>query len=659
MTSTILNPETIDLEVHRRRAWSLAALAWRTRLRLPPRLTLSEWADRHRVLSAESSAEPGPWRTERVPYLREIMDTISGSEYQDITVLKCSQSGGTEAINNAVGYYIDQEPSPMLVIQPNVKPMAEAWSKDRLAPMLRDCPRLRGKVRDPRARDSGNTVLHKTFPGGYITVMGANSPAGLASRPIRIVLADELDRWAASAGTEGDPLSLAEARTTTFRHRKKIVKVTTLGNEGESRGEKAWKLSDQRHFYVPCPHCGHRQPLEWRDTKGNPDIRAGKGVFRLVWEKTVVEGVEVHHPETAAYQCRACEALIRETDKPATLAQGQWVKHNPESRKAGFHIAGLLSAWVRWREVAAGWLEKHEDPEQRKTFINTVVGLLYQEAGEVPDTKRLSGRREVYGAEVPAGVGALTLAVDVQGDRLEAEVRGWGADEESWQIRLERFYGDPNDADTWANVEALRLRSWTHESGQAMRIRATMVDSGYLTDVVYRWVRPRQTARVFAYKGSDTVSSPLSRASKANADGVKVFTVNPTHFKDVLFRRLKRPSPGPGYLHFGLAEETGGDDPYLEQFGGEKRQVEFVKSMAKVRYLKIGRNEAIDLYVMNIAALRALGRTFRETLGRQKPAAKVPPLDDPPEIAAPSPHPVPVQRPKAAPRTGWLNRWKR
>lgn len=621
---------SIDLEGHRFRARARTALIVRDRLRLPPVLTMSEWADKHRYLSSESSAEPGPWRTDRAPYLREIMDTISGGEYQDITILKCSQSGGTEAINNAVGFYIDQEPSPMLVIQPNVKPMAEAWSKDRLAPMLRDCPRLRGKVKDPRARDSGNTVLHKTFPGGYITAIGANSPAGLASRPIRIVLADELDRWVASAGTEGDPLSLAEARTTTFRHRKKIVKVTTLGNEGESRGEKSWSLSDQRHFYLPCPHCGHTQPLEWRDTAGKPDIRAGKGDFRLIWEKEVLpDGTDVHRPETAGYQCRSCSALIYDTAKPEMLEQGEWVKHNPTSKRAGFHIPGLLSPWVRWVEIATGWVEKSHDPEQRKTFVNTVLGLLYQESGEVPDAAKLAERRERYSqdptVEIPNGVQVLTMAVDLHADRLEVEVRGWGADEESWNARLERPVGDITDLQdmAWQSIEGLLNRGWKREDGTELRILATMVDTGYLTDVAYRWVRPRQGRRVFAYKGVDNAKSPISRASKANSDGVKVVSVHPTSLKDVLFRRLKKATAGAGYLHFGSVERTGADDQYLKQFGAEKRVVTFVKNQPKVEYVKIeARNEAIDLYVMNLAALRMLPRSMREF--RRDPTVKAP-----------------------------------
>lgn len=668
-----------ELEEARQRARVIGARAIRTRLRLPSRLTLSEWADRHRVLSPESSAQPGPWRTDRAPYLREILDTISGREHQDVTIVKCSQSGGSELLLNAIGYYADQEPSPILVIQPNVKPMAEAFSKDRIAPMIRDCRRLRSKFRDPRSRDSGNTVLHKTYPGGQLSVIGANSPAGLASRPIRVVLADELDRWPASAGTEGDPLALSSARQITFRHRKKTVKVSSPGNAGESRIAKEWALSDQRHYYVPCPHCGHEQPLEWRDAAGKPSITPGRGEYRLVWEKEG-EGDNVRHkPETARYQCAACTELIDETWKPAMLAQGRWVKHNPTSKRAGFHISGLLSPWVRWSELGTTWLAVKDDPEQRKTFFNTLLGLLYTEAGEEADPDKLSSRREAYAAEVPMPVGVLTAGVDVQGDRLEVEIRGWGAGEESWLVRLERIYGDPeNEPAVWEELETLLTRTWKHESGASLRVRACMVDSGYLQDMVFRFVGPRQGRRVFASKGVENAKQPLSRASRANRDGVKVFTVNPIAFKDTLFARLRRVHVGPGYLHFGSEEQTGADDAYFLQFGAEKRVVEFAGNRPVVKYVSVRkRNEAIDLYVLSLTALRSLGIAVTRHLDRevgkvQQAGAEAKALEAEPETVgepdgipeteepAEAEPPAPAERPRRPPRRGggWMRGYR-
>jgi phage terminase large subunit GpA-like protein len=660
----------IEYGASERMARSLAVKRLRAHLRLPPKLTLAEWADRYRVISPPA-AEAGPWRTDRVPYMREPMDTVSGREYQDITLVKCSQSSGTEGlINNPVGYFIDQEPSSLLVIQPNVKPMAEGWSKERLAPMLRDTPRLRHKVRDPRSRDSGNTVLQKSFPGGFLVVIGANSPAGLASWPIRVVLGDELDRWPASAGTEGDPLGLAEARQTTYRHRKKTVKVSTPGNAGESRIEREWEASDQRHYYVPCPHCGEEQPLEWRDSNGSPDIRAGRGAYRLVWEKDGEGERTIHKPETAAYQCRKCERLIAETHKPAMLARGRWVKHNPKSDRAGFFISGLLSPWVRWRDIAAKWLRAKDDTEQRKTFFNTVLGLLYETEGEQPDSGELISRctdlptGPAGEVRVPSWVGAVTVAIDVQGDRLECDTRGWGEAEETVLLRHEKLLGDPTEADVWNMAQAVIDKVWRHESGAPMRVDAVMVDSGDETDTVYRWVRPRQARRVYAYKGAANAKEPMSRASKANKEGVKTFTVNPNKFKDTLFGRLKRRRPGPGYLHFGLPEQTGADEAYFNQYGAEKRVVEFVKNIPQVKYVRLAsrRNEAIDLYVMNLAALRSLGRTFVERLGTRAAAFAAyvahgddtPPDAPSPPAASSDPTPAPTPAPR---RTGYMS-WR-
>jgi phage terminase large subunit GpA-like protein len=556
-----------------------------------------------------------------VPYLREIMDTISSRGVQEVLIIKCSQSAGSEVLLNTTGYYIDQEPSSILIIQPNVEPMAKDFSKDRLAPMFRDTPRLRGKVQDPRSRDSGNTILHKVFAGGHLTVVGANSPAGLATRPIRIVLADEIDRWTTSAGSEGDPLALAEARQTTFRHRKKRVKVSSPGNEGESRVEKEWPLTDQRHYYVPCPHCDHEQPLEWRDTGGKPDIRPGTGDYRLTWEKVELNGKIVHKPETAGYVCRSCGVVIEEKYKMWMVRHGRWVKHNPKSKYAGFHISGLIATLGdRWSELAAKWLEVKDDAEQRKPFYNTKLGLLYVASMGDIDTAALGRRREEWDGEVPAFVGVLTAGIDVQGDRIEMEVRGWGDKEESVLVRLERFYGDPDEEDVWNRARAVLNKQWTHEAGSTLMISACMVDSGYKQDAVFRFEKSMPGRNVFASKGVDDAKAPLSRASRANREGVKVFTINPVTFKDILLlTRLRRRTPGRGYMRFGSEAKTGADDAYFLQFAAEERVVKFVKHRPKVSYVNPGkkRNEAIDLYVLSLAALRSRGAIVYEHLGER------------------------------------------
>ena len=212
----------------------------------PKRLSVSEWADEYRYLSAEASAEPGKWRTDRAEYQRGMMDAFSDPKIHTVVVMSSAQIGKTELLNNIVGYFVDQDPSPMLMLQPTLE-MGNTWSKDRLSPMIRDTRTLTDKISDSKARDSGNTILHKTFQGGHITIAGANSPASLASRPVRVVLADEVDRYPQSAGAEGDPLSLAFKRTTTFWNRKRMV-VSTPTVKGVSRIEMAYEESDKRRY---------------------------------------------------------------------------------------------------------------------------------------------------------------------------------------------------------------------------------------------------------------------------------------------------------------------------------------------------------------------------------------------------------------------------
>jgi phage terminase large subunit GpA-like protein len=300
------------------------------------------------------------------------------------------------------------------------------------------------------------------------------------------------------------------------------------------------------------------------------------------------------------------------------VRNGRWVKHNPTSKYAGFHITGLIATMGdRWSELAAKWLEVKDDAERRKPFFNTKLGLLYVASMGDIDAAALGRRREEWDAEVPSIVGVLTAGIDVQGDRIEVEVRGWADKEESVLVKLERFYGDPEEDDVWNRARTLLDKQWTHESGAQITISACMVDSGYKQDAVFRFVKSMPGRNVFASKGVDDAKAPLSRASRANRDKVKVFTINPVTFKDILFQRLKRRAPGRGYMRFGSEEKTGADDAYFLQFTAEERLVEFVKNRPKVRYVNPGkkRNEAIDLYVLSLAALRSRGAIVFERLG--------------------------------------------
>ncbi len=387
---------------------------------------------------------------------------------------------------------------------------------------------------------------------------------------------------------------------------------STPGIKGISRIEAAYEESDRRRYHVPCPHCGAMQPLRW----------AG-----LVWEKD--ENGD-HLPETAKYQCAKCSKLIDELDKPATLEAGEWLAELPGVRIAGFHLNALYSPWVRWAELVDDFLKSKDDPSRLQVFVNTVLGETWEETAEKIDATSLSARREAYDAEVPAPVGVLTAGVDIQVDRLELAVKGWAQDEESYLIAHHRLHGDPEGGEVWQRLETLLSKPYGHASGGELRIRSTMIDSGYRTDVVYGFVRTRQNRNIFASKGVEAVGrTPLTRAKKPNREGVKLWTIGTIAMKDIVFARLQISRPGPGYMHFceQRADVDGIDAEYFAQFESEKVVRRFERGRVRRKYIQVrGRNEALDLEVLNLAALHALGPAVRKNLGEL--ARQVPPAGE-------------------------------
>lgn len=640
------HPSAIE-ELETRRAKSRRML-----LRPPPRLSIAEWADRYRVVPTGTTPEPGPWRTDRVPYLRGIMDALSDRRVEKVVAMLASQTGKTEVVLNAIGYYIDQEPSPVLVIQPNEKPMGEAFSKDRLAPMLAESPALRGKVKPARVKDSGNEVLHKVFPGGYVSIAGANSAAGLASRPIRILLCDEVDRYPPSAGGEGDPVSLGVQRTANFTWTRKVFLVSTPTLKRFSRIEREWDgggdpsrpHSDQRRYFVPCPDCGHAQYLRWPNLRWDKVVAAEAGELAL--GDILRKGV-VHRTQAAAYLCEKCASLIPEAKKPWMLRSGQWRATAP-GHFPGFHLNALYSPWVTWASLAFQWLTVKDDRQELQAFVNTKLAETFEERSEKVDAASLAGRAEQWDSDVPDGAGVLTAAIDVHKTWSELLVRAWGVDEESWDVLHERFYGDPESKDLWARIDALLTRSYRHANGGDMRVMVTMVDSRYATDAVHQFVKAREGRGVYACIGDNGAEGnrPLSGPMKAKKGGVKHFTLGVFGLKERLFQRLRIERPGPRYIHFrapNVARCNGFDAEYFAQFEAEKLVIEYVKGSMRPRRKFIQpreRNEAIDLHAYNLAALQALGTHVREMLpGWVEQAREVPP----PEEEKLDPRPEPEQ----------------
>lgn len=590
----------------------------------PPEMTVSEWADAERRLSSEASAEPGRWRTDRAPYQRGILDSINDPSVKMVVVMSSAQVGKTEFLLNMIGYHVDYDPAPILLLQPTVD-MAQAFSKDRLAPMVRDTPALRHKVSDSKAKDSGNTILHKSFAGGHITMAGANSPASLASRPIRILLADEVDRYPISAGSEGDPLNLAKKRTTTFWN-SKVVAVSTPTVKGASRIEALYEDSTQEHYCLPCPECGEYQPLRWRNI-----------IF-----------------ESCSHACEHCGA---ESEQDDWLNQaGEWIAQNDHSSVRGFHLNELVSPWRRWADVIEDFKQAKKSPETLKTFVNTSLGETWEEEGETVDSTGLLARREEYASDVPEKALVLTAGVDVQDDRLEVEVIGWAEGEESWSIDHRVIRGDPAQQEVWNDLDSILDSRYQHESGNDLHIAATCIDSGgHHTQQVYDYCKTRKHKRVFAIKGvggagRPVVSAPSKKRTGRSKRQVDLFTVGVDDAKGLIYSRLRICEEGAGYCHFPLER----DEEYFAQLTAEKVVTKFVKGFPRREWVKTrARNEALDLRVYALAALRILNPVYG-SLKRQLA----------PEQPKPEPKPETIQqqrvkaRPRRARKGGFVNSWR-
>ena len=582
--------------------------AWAEGLQPDADLTVSEWADRYRMLASRASAEPGRYRTSRTPYMREIMDALSPSHpAQRVVFMKAAQVGATEAGNNMIGFVIAHAPGPMLAVQPTVE-LAKRNSRQRIDPLIEESAVLRNKVRPSRARDSGNTMLSKEFAGGILIMTGANSAVGLRSTPARYIFLDEVDAYPASADEEGDPVSLAEARSLTFAHRRKVFLVSTPTVKGVSRIEREFEASDQRRYFVPCPHCGARQWLKFE---------------RLRWEKG--------QPETAAYIYEACEQPIAEHHKTAMLEAGEWraTAQSADPTTVGYHLSALYSpvGWLSWERIARGWEAAQGSDDAIRAFKNTILGETWVESGEAPDWQRLLDRKEEWAAgTVPANALFLTAGADVQKDRIEIDVWAWGRGLESWLIDHIVIEGGPGSEACWNGLTELLGRTWQHANGSEMTIARLAIDTGYETPAVYGWARKVGFGQVAPVKGVEGFNraSPVSGptfvdatiAGKRLRRGARLWTVAASTFKSETYRflRLERPTPEelaggtdypPGTLHL----PNWIDSEWLKQLVAEQLvTVRNKRGFARLEWQKLReRNEALDCRVYARAAAWILG----------------------------------------------------
>jgi phage terminase large subunit GpA-like protein len=576
--------------------------AWRDGLTPEAALAVSEWADRHRVLSPRASAEPGRYRTDRTPYMRAITDALSPTHpARRIVVMKSAQVGFTEGGNNWIGYIIHHAPGPMLAVQPTVE-LAKRFSRQRVDPLIAESPALRERVKPARSRDAGNTVLSKEFPAGLLVITGANSAVGLRSMPARYLFLDEVDAYPPSADEEGDPVALAEARTRTFSWRSKVLLGSTPTIHGLSRIEREYEASDQLRYFVPCPHCGEMQWLKFE---------------RLRWEKS--------KPETAHYECAACDRGIEEHHKTAMLAAGEWrpTAEAQDPGTIGFHISALYSpvGWLSWEDIARLW-EAATTDEAKRSFKNSVLGETWVETGEAPDWQRLYERREPWQiGTVPRGGLFLTAGADVQKDRIEVDVWAWGRGLESWLVDHIVVEGGPEQAGTWGALGALLDRTWWHDLGTRIGIAKLAVDTGYEAPAVYAWARKVGHAQVTPIKGVEGFNRAAPVAGPTHVDvteggkklrrGARLWTIAVATFKSETYRFLRLSSPTDeeiaagacypaGYVHL----PRGAEAEWVKQLVGEQLvTVKTKRGFTRLEWQKLReRNEALDCRVYARAA---------------------------------------------------------
>lgn len=573
-------------------------------LKPPPRQTVSEWAAENRFLTTETSAIAGLWRNNITPYLVEIMDAFTDPKCQHIVFVSSSQVGKTEFELNCIGYIIDNDPAPIMFIMPTIDDVKKT-SRLRLAPMIRACPSLTDKVVRYKSRDSGNTILEKSFVGGFIKMAGSNAAAALASTPARYIFGDERDRWAISAGTEGDPWGLLKARVVTF-YRSKMVEVSTPTVKGASPIAASYELGTMEHYCVECTDCGEYVNIVFNDIRFETENGRLKG--EVLW------------------RCPRCGCCHNEQEIKSQPFK--WIAATDAPKEAGcrsFWLNAFVSPWMSWEKIVCEFLNAGKNPNKLQTVFNTLLGELWENRGDIPDEGKLLARREHYDAELPEGVLALTMGVDTQGDRLEYEVVGWGHNWESWGIKRGVIVGDPADSFVWERLEELADHIYRFRDGRGLKIMTTFVDSGgNKTMYVYQFCKAHSHKRIYAIKGRGgdgiVYVSPKASVAKIVVDKRKIgycklYTLGVDAGKAAIMSALEVQDPGMKYCHFPDNEECGYNDAYFygllsehlvlkEHSGGRKYVWEIIPGHK--------RNEPLDCRNYALAAITLCQPNFDE-----------------------------------------------
>lgn len=563
-------------------------------LKPEPTLTVSEWADQYRFIARGTSPEPGRWKTSRVPYARGIMDAFN-SDAEIIVFMAGSQVAKSEIALNVLGYFIHQDPSAIMYLLPT-DGLAEDFSKTRIQKTIDDTPVLR-ELFSNKSRDGDNTISLKNFPGGYIAIHGASTPTKLSSKPIRILLQDEIDRFVPSAGTEGSPIKLANQRTTNFFNRK-IGLFSTPTIQGKSNIEEWFLNSNQSYYHVPCPDCGHMFVFKWEMVK---------------WQKSD-DGELIE--DSVYLECPACFYHITDKDKESMLSRGEWRASKPQRTMPGFHISSLYSPWLSFSKLVREWLEatKTKDRIKLKEFINLKLGEVFVLEQEEIDIEQLEHRREYYEAELPDGVLCITAGIDTQNDRFAIQYLGWGHDEECWVLRYHEIPGDLNDYKVWDDLDSELGREFKFKDGKRLIAALTCMDTGgSFTDDVYRWIKPREVRRIYGIKGRGG-NLPINNGfTRNNSYKIPLFTIGVDTAKELVMSRLLSTfEDSHGYIHFPRDLESGCNRDYFKMLCSEQQVTQTIRGQTKTVWKKIhARNESLDTFVYALAALRILRPNFK------------------------------------------------
>ena len=610
-----------------------------------PIVSVAEWAESNRILPTKTSAIPGPYRFDKTPWTREIHEKLSPDDpTREVWWEKGAQIGGSTVAENWMGFLMTNAGGPTLAVRPTLD-KAKEWNRERIQPMIDECPCFEGLVAEQRSRAGGNALLYKDFVGGFLRIIGANVPSPLKSSTIKNLLLDEMDDMPWNVGGQGDVVDLARARLTWFGKSAKLYGNGTPTVSGFSHIDKQFRDTNQKYFHVPCIRCGALHPILWRN---------------IIWD----EG----DPSSVRYKCPSCDFEFEEYHKPRICAAGVWIATSESKHPLveGYHTSSLYAPQelLSWEDCARKLKQaKRRGPASIQVWVNTILGEVSDAAADGAEPDPLFARREVYGAEVPEGVLVLVSGADLQPDRIEVIVDGYGIGDQSWRIDRRVIYGNPLEPEIWQKLDDVLLNQrYRHAHGDLMPISAAAIDSGYAARQVYEYVDRRRARNIFAIKGRGGTSVQMLEPPQRKRRGddprkVDLHILGVDQIKALIYSRLRLLERGPGFCHFPATEAF--DTEYFQQLCAEKRLLRHRKGFPVLEWVVTrpgGRNEALDATVYAYGALLLLNPVWPALEKRRAEIKARLSSGSPGEMVVTDPGP---RRVTAQGRESFVNRYRR